>query len=639
MATAPTYLHGEPEPSDMPEYLPTSEYSQTALLAAILDTADEALRAEALEWARSAALEAFTDLARQVFAVIQAVTLSGREPTASAVHDEFLARGGDQDAWYRLEADMRAVPDRHRAGAHADAILEAYDRRRVYRLARAAFLDAQRASLSVDAQLERLARNVSDLQESRAPSSDLVSAPIWPTLDTRALYGLAGEITRLIEPHTEADPVALLIQTLAYFGNSIGRTAHVMLEARPHYGNLFATIVGDTAKARKGTSEGWVVKTFTTPDDELARWREYHWAKGLVSGEGFIHAVRDISPEDPTYSQLSPREQARTQDKRLLVRESEYGAMLRVMGRDGNSLSGVIRDAWDGEPLSSLGKRAGETATGAHISIIGHVTRDELLRYLSATEGSNGFGNRFLWLCVRRSKRLPEGGALPDEALDPYRAALINAVRTARMRGALRRDEGARALWHEVYDDLSAGAPGLFGAMTARAEAQVMRLALLYALLDEAGEIKRPHLEAALALWRYCEASARYLFGDKLADPHADTILQALRAAGDDGLTRTQISHLFGRNVKADDLARALGRLRDQRLAECGHERSGAAGGRSIERWRAIRSTKKHEPTDPSELLRNNSYFVCPECGGIEGKDYGGGERCIVCDAPMISRR
>ena len=37
------------------------------------------------------------------------------------------------------------------------------------------------------------------------------------------------------------------------------------------------------------------------------------------------------------------------------------------------------------------------TATGAQVSIVGHITQDEFRRYLTATEAGNGFGNRFVW--------------------------------------------------------------------------------------------------------------------------------------------------------------------------------------------------------------------------------------------------
>jgi hypothetical protein len=123
-----------------------------------------------------------------------------------------------------------------------------------------------------------------------------------------------------------------------------------------------------------------------------------------------------------------------------------------------------------------------------------------------------------------------------------------------------------------MYEELSAETPGLLGSIVARAEAQTLRLALIYALLcDEPkrGEhfadpimIRAPHLEAARAVWNYCDASARYIFGDMIGDPVMDEILRALRAAGDAGMSRTQISDLFGRNKRSDQIGAALEGLR-----------------------------------------------------------------------------
>ncbi len=79
-----------------------------------------------------------------------------------------------------------------------------------------------------------------------------------PVLDEMALYGLAGEFVALVEPHTEADKVALLMQFHVAFGNAIGRKKYVSVEADRHYPNLYAVMVGNTSKARKGTSWGHV---------------------------------------------------------------------------------------------------------------------------------------------------------------------------------------------------------------------------------------------------------------------------------------------------------------------------------------------------------------------------------------------
>ena len=105
--------------------------------------------------------------------------------------------------------------------------------------------------------------------------------------------------------------------------------------------------------------------------------------------------------------------------------------------------------------------------------------------------------------------------------------------------------EAAMELWVAVYPQLSREVPGLMGSLTARAEAQTVRIALIYALLDGADQIDRVHLEAGLAVWAFCEASTRYIFGDVTGDTVADAILRALRSAGAAGRTRTELHGLF----------------------------------------------------------------------------------------------
>jgi hypothetical protein len=211
-------------------------------------------------------------------------------------------------------------------------------------------------------------------------------------------------------------------------------------------------------------------------------------------------------------------------DHRLMVVEPELASTFKVAARDTNTLSPVVRQAWDTGTLRTLTRNNPLTARGAHISIVGHITADELKRHLTSTEAANGFANRFLWLLVRRSKKLPDGGNLDPQTLAPQVQRLTAALASSRRQSDTRRDRDARELWHHIYDDLSEGEPGLAGAMLARSEAQVTRLSLVYALADGAPAIHVPHLEAALELWRYCARSVRHLFGDTTGDPDVDLI-------------------------------------------------------------------------------------------------------------------
>ncbi len=411
--------------------------------------------------------------------------------------------------------------------------------------------------------------NADDLRDNRAFSSFSAYSATWPQpLAEEAFYGLAGDIVRTIEPHTEADPAALMIQLLATFGNVVGRKAHFMVEATPHHLNLFAVVVGDTAKSRKGTSWGQIRKFFEPVAD---LWVQERIQNGLSSGEGLIWAVRDdLGKDDPG-----------VQDKRLLVVEGEFASTLRVLKREGNTLSPVIRSAWDTGSLNTLTKNSPAKATGAHITIIGHITRQELLRYLDDTEAGNGFGNRFLWACARRSKCLPEGGRIHEVNLTPLTNWLEAAIQFARQAERIEFDQEARRLWYEVYPQLSEGKPGLLGAMIARAEAQVIRLSCIYALLDFSVVIREKHLRAALAVWKYCEDSCHYIFGKALGDPIADGLLGALRSRPD-GMSRTDMNKMFKGHRSSTQISRALGVLSELDLAKPEVQ---ATGGRSLEVW------------------------------------------------------
>ena len=388
----------------------------------------------------------------------------------------------------------------------------------------------------------------------------------WPHMAAEAFCGLAGHLCTLLSPHTEADDVALLIQFLAYFGTMIGRAAHYQVEATRHYTNIYACLVGKTAKARKGTSYDHIDNLMRRADPS---WSLSNMSGGCGSGEGVIAAVRDtMHKREPIKQQgrivgyQEVEVDPGVRDKRLLIQEAEFASVLKIAAREGNTLSMILRHAWDTGTLRNTVKHNPLTATGAHIAVVGHITQEELRRHLSSTEMANGFGNRFLWLCVKRSKLLPDGGALDTVDLAPLVRRLQAAVAKAKGITRMQRNAEARAAWHAVYPVLSADRPGLLGAMTARAEAQTLRLACLYALLDGTDTMTATHLYAALAVWEYAEASVAYIFGDATGDPVVDPLLAALRDCYPNGLTRKQINdEVFGRNRRADEIARAVASL------------------------------------------------------------------------------
>jgi hypothetical protein len=183
---------------------------------------------------------------------------------------------------------------------------------------------------------------------------------------------------------------------------------------------------------------------------------------------------------------------------------------------------------------------------------------------------------------------LPRGSRVDEEALKSFFATLRTAIEWASVSRELDFTDEAWHAWDAVYPALTEGRPGLLGAVLGRAEAQTLRLAVLYAALDRSPMIDLKHLQAALAVWEYVEASIEYVFGDRLGDPDADAILDALRGAPE-GLTRTQISELFSGHLSAGRLQRALGVLLKGEMATVTRIET---GGRPAELWR-FRSAKK----------------------------------------------
>lgn len=412
--------------------------------------------------------------------------------------------------------------------------------------------------------------------------------PAWPEpLNDAAYYGLAGEVVRALSPHTEADPIALLLSFLAAFGACLGPSAYCEVGADRHPLKIWPILVGATAKGRKGSSWAPIRELFRLVDPAFA---ETRIVSGLSSGEGLIWAVRDP---------LTGRERAKdgvntryveveidpgVADKRLLVLEEEFSAPLRVLARDGNTLSPVLRQAWDRGDLRILTKNSPARATGAHVVVVGHAVAEEVRRYLRESEMAGGFGNRFLWICVRRSRYLPRGAALDPSRLTTLADKVRRALEVGRTLGRIDWSEEAGQQWDAIYPELSEGKPGLFGAVVARMEAQALRLAGLYAALDGSRRIAVPHLHAALAVVDYAEASARWLFGEALGDPVADAVLDALRRNGP--MSRTEIFNLFGRHVSRDRIAHALRTLQAMGLATT--ERLDT-GGRPMEVWQPCR--------------------------------------------------
>lgn len=415
--------------------------------------------------------------------------------------------------------------------------------------------------------------------------NSLNSQSEWPeTPDDAAFTGLAGEIVRAFQPYSEADPIAMLAQLVSAFGIAVGTGPHCRVGATRHELKVNVVVAGSSAKARKG--ESWTPMRLVMEQADSGF--DLRIQSGLSTGEGLIHAVRDAvikSEPQKEHGRVVGYEDVVLDegvgDKRLLIVESEFARVLQAIQRQGNTLSAVVRDAYDKDKLSTLTRAAPQKATGAHIGIIAHITTEELTTTLYEREQANGLANRFLFVAAKRSQLLPNPPALDQALISRLAVKLHDVIEFAKGVGEIRRDDDANRLWENVYPELSAERSGLTGSLLARAEAITLRLSAIYALLDKSNVVCPAHLQSALELWGYAERSVLHIFGDQSGDPVADAIVSAFRRQPE--MSRTELSAVLGRHVPAARLDAALQRLQSQGKVKVREEET---GGRPREVWR-----------------------------------------------------
>jgi hypothetical protein len=391
--------------------------------------------------------------------------------------------------------------------------------------------------------------NIEEPSSEKSEPCTLISLPSpfsqevpEPKLSTLALYGPVGSLVKKVAPLTEAHPAPILLQLLIGCGNIIGRGPYFMTNSTEQRTNLYGITVGNSSSARKGSA--WEAsKRFLAVVDP--QWVGKNIKSGLGSGEGVIAVLQDSG--DPAVDAIA--------DKRLLLREGEFAQILQAMKRGGNSVSTVIRNGWDNGTFITTTKKP-MVATNSHFSMMCDVTREELA-YLGKREQTNGFTNRCLWCFSKMPRLLPLAKPIPLNLVEKELNQIKGSVTMAYLLDSVEMTRTAEAdeYWCEIYQELVERPDGIWGAVTLRAAAQVVRLSMIYAILDKEFVIGLNHMNAAKALWDYCDQSARWAFEGKTYGEHAQSILMRLQHGE---MTQSQLHDLFHRHPNKQVINQAL---------------------------------------------------------------------------------
>lgn len=389
---------------------------------------------------------------------------------------------------------------------------------------------------------------------------DAVIAPPQPT--PTMFYGFIGEVARMAGDGTEINPVAAAMVLLSFLGANVGRDSYLPINNTFHHPRLFTMHIGRSGRGGKGDSQQLVhrIRRHIEAKDSALLGKTH--GGGLSSREGLAAMIHDGFGESPAIA-----------DKRLWIIESEFANVLHQAKREGNTLSSAIREVWDGGDIKPATKTRPVGVTSPHIGIHANITPAELNKLMSAGEMTNGFANRFLMIWAENIGFVPFPTPTPDRVVEDLANKAMDIIHFAKggypnSHNALEMalSQAAKQYYAESYPDLRRPLDSDFVAsMLERRAPYALRLAMLFALTDQARVIEVCHLEAALAWIAYAVQTVKFVFADKASDPrhtetrqHAAKILAFLKLRPEGSGLRDLTNECFQKNSSGGKIQAAL---------------------------------------------------------------------------------
>lgn len=380
------------------------------------------------------------------------------------------------------------------------------------------------------------------------------------------LYGLVGEVARAGSANTEANPFAIAANFMAYMSCAVGRGPYFYLGDTRHHARLFTLHVGRSGVGRKGDATSLIKRIDASLKNSYELVAPKVHSGGLSSREGLIYLVHDGYKDGA--KDVEP-----VTDKRLWVVESEFANVLHQARRDGNTLSAAVRDLWDGASLQPATKTNRLFTTDPHICISGAITPNELMELMAAREMSNGFANRFMIFFAERLRKISFPESTSNETVNELARSvrgIIDFCRTGAVSNArISFTQDARHMYDKLYQgELSDNRYGeRIAGVTERRAPMLVRISMLFALIDMKLKIEPAHINAAIAWIRYLVDSVRFIFASGAEEVDtievndtAEDIVNFLRLRGE--TSKTEITReCFNGNKNSDQIDKAIADL------------------------------------------------------------------------------
>ena len=331
-------------------------------------------------------------------------------------------------------------------------------------------------------------------------------------------HGPLGDIVNILDPHTEADPIGVLMSLMTMYSVAIGPEPTVKVGNTNQKLVVWTILAGDSGIGRKGTATGDARLVVEKAVPHLFD-RTSHFISAPNSGAGFVADLHNRALQND-WVEKKEDDDGEVHISGLLpgfpalMVVPEMAAVFRTNKVD-TTLSQNLREAWEGGSLSNVTKKESIVVDSPHIGIVGHITPTELETSLSESDSGGGTANRMLWIFVERSKRLKLGGNLSGEELEKAASMFKEAVDFASdFGGTVTLSQEAKNYWLDVvYDEIDEAilSSETVKTFAARSIPYAYRLAALYALSCHRTEISVDDLDAAAGIIRYVVESINHI--------------------------------------------------------------------------------------------------------------------------------
>lgn len=370
-----------------------------------------------------------------------------------------------------------------------------------------------------------------------------------------AFYGLAGKMAMEISPINGISKEAVLFQFLICMSTLCAHKFFYSIGGKRIYSADYLVLVGNTGSSKKGTSFSDVKYFFDKFYPEFSTQR---LKTGVNSGEGLINSIRDRVTSIEKNEKGKEREVTKDEgalSKIVLFLETEFSRLLKAGKRDGSTVTECYRNAWDGVPLEINTSQRSIRSTDYCVSLIAHITPKELRSLVSDIDSSNGYLNRFMFCLISGGEPKPF-----PESFDRVNFSFINEFSellsfiNSMDNGEVVLADNAKDLYLEIYNEFYYRSEDKITELISRNTQHLLKMAMLYAIIDQSPVISNEHLKAAKALIDYSAASIQELFGNDILSKKESKVLKYL-STQEGKSTRGKIqSDCFKNNSSKEEL-------------------------------------------------------------------------------------